>query len=68
MTGKNRKAPGAVGRAGAPEGVFRAVDITEHTVTVRAVQAARLLQRIKVSQAVALTLAELVFSNGRATR
>ncbi len=59
------KAPGAVGRAGAPKDVFRAVDINEYTAPILAVQAARLLQRIKVSQAVALMLAELVFQHGR---
>lgn len=40
-------------------------DILDNTATIRAVQATRLLQQIKVSQAVALTLAELAFQNGR---
>ncbi len=46
--------------------VFRAVDTEDYTAALRRVQAARLLQRFRFSEAVAQAIAELAFSTGRA--
>jgi hypothetical protein len=51
----------------APEYVCSAADSSENTTLV-AIQATRLLRRFKVSDAVALTIAELAFENGRSMR
>ncbi len=43
-------------------------DTLDKTPPLTAIQASRLLQRFKVSEAVALTIAELAFETGRASR
>ncbi len=68
MEAKNREAPGAARRSGAPECVFLAVDTPDDTPPLTAIQATRLLRQFKVSEAVAQTLAELVFETWRASR
>jgi hypothetical protein len=68
MKAQNRRAPDACRRPGAQGCVFRAVDTEDNTGALTAVQAARLLRQFKVSEAVALTIAELAFSTGRTSR
>jgi hypothetical protein len=53
-------------RTRVPRCVCLAADTSDHTAPLTAVQAARLLRKFKASEAVAQTLAELVFANGRA--
>ena len=64
----NEKAPGAGRRTRTPKGVFLAVDTSDHTVPLTAVQAARLLRQFNVSESLALTIAELAFSTARTSR
>jgi hypothetical protein len=61
----NGKAPGAGRRARAQELSACSADILDHTPNLLTVQAKRLLRQFKVSQAVALTIAELAFESGR---
>jgi hypothetical protein len=61
----NGKAPGAGRRTRAQESSARSADILDITPPLVAIQAARLLRQFKVSQAVALTIAELAFESGR---
>jgi hypothetical protein len=61
----NRKAVGAGRRATAQELSAWSADTLDNTPPLIAVQAARLLRRFNISDAVAQTIAELAFANGR---
>jgi hypothetical protein len=65
---RNAETPGAGGRSGARRVSACSADISDNTPPLLAVQATRLLRQFKVSHAVALTIAELAFENGRAMR
>jgi hypothetical protein len=62
----NRKAPGAGRRREALEWSACSADVPDHTPPLLTVQATRLLRRFAISSAVAQTIAELAFENGRA--